>query len=174
MTVKNKTVAQEIADLLKQNAEEVPEGYTGTEWTEAVGLLSSLETPPILKIPWCISDLMLDERGMTKLESEYDATGNLKSLDEDGVEDPNWQAQPERRSRFDILAILAWIPMKRSDPDALLEDIGAMISADNVIKITRMVFTFWGVNVKAAEEQIAQLEEDAETEEAEDTGDFQE
>lgn len=181
MAEKKKTIVQEIADLLKQNAEELPEGYTGAEWVEAVEQLALLSEPVILQIPWCVADLMVDERGVTKMENAYTATGRLKSEKDDGTIDETWEAEPERRTRFDVLAVLAWIPMKRTDPDILVTDISRMLSEGNTQEITRMIFRFWGVDVLSAEEQIRKIEEDAQNEntevkkeEATEAGDFPE
>ena len=178
MNEEKKTVSQQIAELLKSNAEELPECYIGIEWIEAVEQISLLREPAVLQIPWCVTDLMLDEHGVTVLESEYNRLGGLKAQREDGTIDEKWLPRAERRSRFDILAILAWIPMKREDPEIQLEDVSKLICADNVREISRMVFKFWGIDLEAVEERIAQVEADAEEserkEEAEDTGDFPE
>lgn len=156
------TLAQEIVAVLKENAEETPEGYTGAEWIEAAEMLSELKTPIILGIPWCIFDLELDEFGVHKLESQYDHLGRRNDLDEDGNIDPDWIPGPKRRSRNDVLAILAWVPMKRELPDLTLDDVKKLMNDGNIIELTTMVFKFWGVDTEAVAERIAALTAEAE------------
>lgn len=159
ITMEKPSLTKEILGILKENSAELPEGYTGEEWVEAAGLIANLEDRVSLKIPWCVWDYELDERGVNVMESRYDHLGRDKAIDEDGVEDENWQPKPERRSRNDVLAILAWIPIKREEPDIPLEAVARMLNNDNIVEITRMVMKFWGVDMDAIEERMRQITE---------------
>lgn len=168
MAEKKLTVAQEIAELLKQNANETPEGYKGTEWVEAVELLPS---DLILKIPFCVYDMIRDEHGVIKLESKY-GRGGLR-LDEraDGTIDPDWEASPERRLRLDVLAVLAWIPLRRETPDMTLEAVLDLINDENVRDLMNLTYKFWGIDVDKVEKQIEEAEAELEArQESQDAG----
>lgn len=170
-----KTLTQEIADLLKQNAEELPEGYTGVEYIEAIELLPS---DTVLDIPFCIADIVTDDRGVTVMESEYTVSGRHLAEKEDGTRDEKWRPRAKRRSRFDVLAVLLLIPLKRETPEMLLEDVTKMISEDNVKELSRFAYKFWGVDLDEIGKQLDEIEADATEDnqqaEVEDTGDFPE
>lgn len=170
------SLTQEIISILRDNASEDPEGYTGAEWIEAADLIRKLDPPGILDMPWCIYDLEVDQHGMTKMQSRYDSLSRRRDLDENGEVDPEWEPQPRRRTRNDVLSILAWIPMKRTEPDTTLEEVRNMMTDLNARDLVHKVFKFWGVDVLALEERLIKLAEnagaDAPKEEAQDTANF--
>lgn len=172
------SLAEEIISVLRDNADENPEGYKGTEWIEAASLLRDLDPPVILDIPWCIYDLEVDEFGVNIMQSRFDSLSRRRDLDENGEIDPEWEAQPRRRTRNDVLSILAWIPVKRDEPDTTLEQVRNMMTDLNARDLVHKVFKFWGVDVLALEERLIKLAEDAGTdapkEEAPDTANFTE
>ena len=96
MAEKKLSLAQEIVSVLKDNAEENSEGYTGTEWIEAADLISKLPKKTVLAIPWCTFDIELDEFGEAIKESRYSGRGERRDLDDDGEIDPDWEPQPSR------------------------------------------------------------------------------
>jgi hypothetical protein len=160
------SLTQEIVEILKDNGAEKPEGYDGKEWIEAADLISKLEPPVILEIPWCAWDIAEDGFGVTIMESKYDHLGNRKDLKEDGEVDPDWQPKPKRVARYDVLAILIWIPMKREQPEITLDEVKVMMNDFNIREITRKVFAFWGVDVAPIERQMEEIERRTEEEEA--------
>jgi hypothetical protein len=165
MDTENRSLTQEMLAVLEASAEEAPEGYDGKEWIKAARLIAELDPPTSLGIPWCIFDLEEDEFGVTKMESKFDHLGRRKDLDEDGNEDPDWTPQPKRRSRNDALAILAWVPLLREDPELSLEAVQGMLHDGNIRELTRMVFKFWGVDVAEIQERLERLAASAEPEE---------
>jgi hypothetical protein len=154
MTEKKSSLAQEIVSILKDNADESPEGYTGAEWIEAADLISQLPKKTVLAIPWCAWDIELDEFGEAVLESRYDRLGQRKDLNEDGEVNPDWQPPAKREARYDVLAILIWIPMKRIEQDTTLDMVKNRMNDMNIREVTRKVFAFWGVPIQAIEDQI--------------------
>ncbi len=162
ITMEKPSLTAEILGILKENSGELPEGYTGAEWIEAANEIAKLEDRVSLKIPWCVWDYELDEFGVNVMESRYDHLGRDKAMDDDGVVDEGWQPKPERRSRNDVLAILAWIPIKREDPDLPLFAVTKMLNNDNIVELTRMVMKFWGVDMDAIEERMRQVIESGE------------
>ena len=162
MTVVKKTLTQEIADLLQANTAENTEGYNGEEMIEAIKLIADLDPPVILAIPFCIYDFVVDERGVTAMESKFDRAGNRKDLNDDGTVDPEWEAKPDRKSRVDVLAILAWLPLRRQLPETTLAEATFMLNAGNLQEITRTVFKFWGVDYEKAAEALKAVEDDLE------------
>lgn len=161
-------LTKEILSILKESAEEHPEGYTCKEWIEAAELMPD---DTFFAIPWCVWDLVVDEFGVPKMESKYDNLGRRRDLDDEGNVDPEWTPMPKRWSRNDILAILTWIPLKREDPDLTLDDVEKMLNDKSISKITRMVFKFWGVNLAEAEERLAELMKQAESESGDESKD---
>ncbi len=154
MTEKKLSLTQEIVKILRDTTDESSEGYTGAEWIEAAEEISKLPKPTVLQIPWCAWDIEHDEFGQPVMESRYDRLGQRKDLDDDGNEDPDWEPSAKREARYDVLAILVWIPMKREEPKISIEDVQKLMNDMNIREITRKVFAFWGVPLAAIEEQI--------------------
>lgn len=185
---KELTLTQQIAGVLKANAEDKPEGYIGSEKAEALALLADLKPPIVLRIPWCVWDYELDEFGTPVLELEYSAwgTSNRPEIEEQDSEEEkqkkeNWKPRPKRVDRIDALAILAWIPMKREDPEITLGQVTDLLNHETIREITRMVFKFWGIDLAPIEEALDKLVESEEegepdkatkAEEAEETANF--
>lgn len=164
---KELTLTQQIAQTLSESADDNPEGYTGAEMIEA---LAALPDDTVLPIPWCIYDIQLDEFGEAKVESKYDHLGKRKDLDEDENEIEDWEPAVMRRVRWDVTAVLAWIPMRREDPEMTLDRVKGMLRDGNIGKIIRMTFAFWGVPLKEIEERVAEevaAEEESEEEKKE-------
>lgn len=161
---KELTLTQQIAQTLSESADDNKEGYTGAEMIDA---LKALPDDTTLPIPWCMYDLRLDEFGEPERESKYTYTGKRKDLDEDGNEIEDWEPGIIRRLRWDIVAVLTWVPMKREDPEVTLDQVKDMLHDMNVGKITRMVFAFWGVPLKDIEKRVAEAISAAEAGESE-------
>lgn len=157
------SLSQEIASILRDSSEESSEGYTGAEWIEAV---ESLPKDTILAIPWCAWDLQVDEFGVTMIQSRYNHLGQRNDVDENGEVIPNWEPEPKRVARYDVLAVLIWIPMKREEPDVTLDQVKLLMNDMNIREVTRKVFAFWGVDIAPIEKQIEAAEEESQDPEA--------
>lgn len=175
------TLTQEILGILKDVSEEDAGRYDGRELIEALEAIAALENPVYLAIPWCIHDFVLDEFGQVQLSIGYDYLG--RKLEASRAE------MPMRKSRPDVLAILAWIPLKRDNPELSLDEVTAMLNDGNLGPLTRKIYYFWGVDLDAmdarAEEIRKRIEDGAteldeiitdkvEEEEAEEAGNFTE
>ncbi len=181
MAENKQTLTQEIIHILKDNAEENSEGYTGAEWIEAADLISQLPKKTVLAIPWCAFDIELDEFGEAIKELRYSERGERNDLDEDGKVDPDWQPEPRRTARYDVLAILIWIPMKREEPDITLDEVKGLMNDENLRVLTRKVYFFWCPRLLRSAEQAEEKQADSdvkiaasEKEEGEGPGNFQE
>jgi hypothetical protein len=170
MTEKKLSLAQEIVSILKDNADETPEGYTGAEWIEAADLISQLPKKTVLAIPWCAWDIELDEFGEAILEPRYDNLGYDKALGDDGEIDPDWQPRARREARYDILAILIWIPMKREEPEITLDAVKGLMNNTNIKEIVQKVYVFWGIPAWAMKDQITEAEESEDESEGDQEG----
>jgi hypothetical protein len=137
-----------ITDALNATNVDEQEGYTATEWTEAA---ENLPDDVVLGMPWCVFDLEKDEMGSVVMQEPFDQFSN-----------PRDEVGPKRRLRYDVLAILAWIPAKRENPDLTIQDVSDRINEDNVNDILDSVFVFWGIDLPA----LRKLREEREAAEA--------
>jgi hypothetical protein len=160
------SVVHEIALALKDVSADDLSRYDGVEWAEAVSLLAELPQPVYLKIPWCVSDYVLDEFGQVVMDIETDDSGR--------VPDPEAMI-PRRAFRVEVLAILAWIPLKRKDPDLTLQEVQMTLNEGNIRTVLRKVFYFWGVDLERLDAAVDHAAEQSEAEErAEEPANFQE
>lgn len=152
-----RTLTQEILGILKENSEESTEGYNGAEWIKAADLISKLEPPVILAIPWCVFDLEVDEFGENVLENRYDHLGRRKDIDKNGDEIPDWKPLPRRKGRNDALAILLAVASERELPNITPDDVAKMLHNGNIQELTNKAFKFWGVDIEGIAEKLEEM-----------------
>jgi hypothetical protein len=152
--------AQKIAEAVKSVDKEQQSDYNDVnEWSEAVSLLPD---DVVCAIPFCVYDLKLDEMGAVVLEKAYDDHGRLRALKKDGSVDPKWEPKPVRWLRYDVFAILAWIAVKREEPDMTLAEMRELINGELFEQIHDDVMLFWGLDMG----RLRAIQEDQEGEEA--------
>jgi hypothetical protein len=147
-----------ITDALNAVNVDQQEGYTATEWTEAA---ENLPDNVVLGMPWCIFDLELDTMGSVVMQEGFDQFGN-----------PREEIGPKRKLRYDVLAVLAWIPHKRENPEATIQDVSDRINDSNINDILDSVFIFWGIDLpalRALREERKEAETDEEKPESEES-----
>jgi hypothetical protein len=153
--------AERIASVLKELDIEESDQYIAEEWIEAVDEIGKLDKPVTLEIPFCIYDLKLDATGEVVLQKRFDEYGNRRDLDEDGEIKESWRPGPVRVFRFDVFCILAWIAMKREDPDLTLGHLRGVMNDELLEAIHDDVMFFWGIDIKSLREIQEQVDDTA-------------
>jgi len=64
---------------------------------------------------------------------------------------------PARRNRYDVLAILCWVPLCRKQPEITLEEVEKGIGVDNQAIMVQSAYTFWGVT--RSDKEVEEAEE---------------
>jgi hypothetical protein len=126
-----------------------PKKYNGTDFTLA---WDNLPKDVTMGIPWCVYQYLKTDDGEFIFEEQIDRQGNLVSEEK----------KPARRTRIDVLSVLAWVAVRKRKPDMTPEKIAAGITDENLYQIIRSTFAFWGVTLPTEEDLIEMVDMEGE------------